>query len=137
MLSTPPEAALKRQMDATPALALLIGTRTYPTLAPSSASLPFVTWRRVGVARVQTLQSPSGLSKVTVEYSIFGATYESCREVADALRLTLDGYGGTVLNCNVSQVSLENENDDFVTLAGADLPPAYQITQQYDVTWQE
>jgi hypothetical protein len=37
----------------------------------------------------------------------------------------------------VSQVSLENENDDFVTLAGADLPPAYQITQQYDVTWQE
>jgi hypothetical protein len=37
----------------------------------------------------------------------------------------------------VSQVSLENETDDLVTLAGSDLPPAYQITQQYDVWWQE
>jgi hypothetical protein len=37
----------------------------------------------------------------------------------------------------VKQTSLEQESDDFVTLAGAELPPAYQITQQYDTFWIE
>jgi len=37
----------------------------------------------------------------------------------------------------VSQASLEAESDDFVTLAGGDLPPAYQITMTFDTWWQE
>jgi len=132
-----PEAALKRVLDASPEVAILIGTGTYPTLAPVSASLPFVTWRRTAIRRTQTLQSPAGIPQVTVEYSIYAATYEQARQVADAMRSVLDGYGDQVLGCTVSQVSLENETDDLVTLAGSDLPPAYQITQQYDVWWQE
>lgn len=78
-----------------------------------------------------------GVPRVTVEYNILGTTYEQTRDVADAMRVVLDGYGGTVDNTQIRQTSLENESDDFVELAGADLPRVYQITQTYDIWWQE
>lgn len=132
-----PEAVLRSALVANSTVTGLIGTRVYPVIAPATADLPFVTWRRTGVRRQQTLAAPMGMPVTTLEYSIFGATYEQAREVADAMRLVLDGYGGTANNTEVKQTSLEQESDDFVTLAGAELPPAFQITQQYDVFWQE
>lgn len=132
-----PEAVLRSALTASTAVTTLIGARIYPVLAPASAALPLVTWRRSGIQREQTLGGPMGMPRVTVEYSIYGTTYENAREIADAMRVVLDGYGGTDGTTTVKQTSLENESDDFVTLAGADLPPVYQITQTYDVWWQE
>lgn len=132
-----PEAVLRSALIANATFAGLAGTRVYPVIAPASASLPFVTWRRVAIRRQQTLGAPMGMPITSIEYSIYGATYEQARDVADAMRAVLDGYGGTSNNTEVRQTSLEQESDDFVTLAGADLPPAYQITQQYDTFWIE
>lgn len=137
MILKSPETVLGAALVRDPAVALLVGTRVYPVLAPASASLPFVAWRRSSIQREQTLQRPAGLPRVTVEFSIYGATYEQAREVADAIRSVLDGYAGTAHNTTVRQTSLEDESDDFVTLAGADLPPVYQVTQRFDVLWSE
>lgn len=132
-----PEAVLCNALVASPAVAIIIGTRAYPLLAPASASLPFVTWRRVGVEREQTLGLPSGMPRVTVECVMYGTTYHEARRLADSVRAVLDGYGGSFENTTVRQAALQDEVDDFVTLAGTDLPPVYQITQRYDVMWSE
>jgi hypothetical protein len=132
-----PESVLRHALATNLVVARLLGSRIYPVLAPASAALPLVTWRRSGIQREQTLGTPMGMPRVTVEYSIYGTTYENAREIADAMRGCLDGYGGTFDNTVVRQTSLENESDDFVSLAGADLPPVYQVTQSYDVWWQE
>jgi hypothetical protein len=57
--------------------------------------------------------------------------------VADTFRSVLDGYGGTLNNVEVQNASLEQESDDFVQLAGAELPPVYSVTQNYALTWVE
>ena len=132
-----PEAVLRTALVGTTAVTSLVSSRIYPVLAPASASLPFVTWRRSGIQREQTLGGPMGMPRVSVEYSIYSTTYEEARQVADAMRLVLDGYGGTSNNTEVKQTSLEDESDDFVQLAGADLPPVYQVTQRYDCWWSE
>lgn len=138
-----PESVLRAALIANEAFLGLVGTNVFPVIAPekdahgSRVLLPFVTWRRVGVRRQQTLAAPSGMPVTSVEFSIFGATYEQARAVADVMRGVLDGYGGSANNTDVKQTSLEQESDDFVTLAGSELPPAYQISQQYDVWWQE
>lgn len=132
-----PEAVLRSALVGATAVTSIVGTRVYPVLAPASADLPFVTWRRQAIRREQTLSVPMGVPRVSVEYSIYGTTYEQARETADAMRVVLDGYGGTSDNVTVKQTSLEDESDDFVTLAGADLPPVYRITQTYDLLWQE
>jgi hypothetical protein len=132
-----PEAVLRSALVSSTAVTSLVSSRIYPVLAPASAALPFVTWRRSGIEREQTLGGPMGMPRVSVEYSIYGTTYEEARQTADAMRLVLDGYGGTLDNTEVKQASLEDESDDFVQLAGADLPPVYQVTQRYDVWWTE
>lgn len=132
-----PEAVLRAALVGDATLLAKIGTRIYPVIAPASASLPFLTWRRAGIQRAQTLGLPMGVPRLSVEYNIYAATYESARDVADRMRVVLDGYGGTVDNVTVKQTSLEQENDDFVSLAGAEMPPAFQITMVFDVWWQE
>jgi hypothetical protein len=132
-----PEAVLRTALVGSTSFTALVSSRVYPVLAPATSSLPFVVWRRSGITREQTLGLPMGVPKVTVEYEIYGATYESARTVADTMRSILDGYGGTVNNTEVKQVSLENESDGFALLQGDQAPPAYSVTQQYDILWQE
>ncbi len=132
-----PEAVLRSALVGSASVAALISTRIYPVVAPASAALPLVTWRRAGITRAHTLSSPMGVPQVSVEYQIYATTYEAARDIADAMRAVLDGYRGTVDNTTVRQTSLENEVDEFVQLQGSDLPAVYQITQTYDVWWQE
>lgn len=132
-----PEKVLLNALVSATSVTSVVGTRIYPLLAPSSSALPFVTWRRTGIERFQTIGSPGGVPRVSVDYTIIATTYNQAREAADAMRRVLDGYGGSLDNTVVEQVSLENEIDDFVTLAGADQPPSYTVTQSYDVWWRE
>lgn len=132
-----PEAVLRSALVGSTAFTSLVSARIYPVLAPAEAALPLVTWRRSGISREQTLGLPMGVPRVSVEFSVYAATYESARSVADSMRVILDGYGGTSDNTTVRQTALENEVDDFVQLQGSDLPAVYQITQSYDVWWQE
>lgn len=132
-----PEAVLRSALVASPAVSALVGSRVYPLLAPKTASLPFITWRRAGITREHTLAGPMGMPNVSLEVQSLAGTYEDVRELADRVRLVLDGYGATVNNVEVKHVSLENEADDFVQLAGGDLPPVYQVTQTFNVIWQE
>lgn len=132
-----PEAVLRSALVASANVSALVGSRIYPILAPQTAALPFIVWRRSGISREHTLAGPMGVSTVSVEMQLLATTYEQARELADRCRLVLDGYGATLNNTEVKHVSLEQESDDFVQLAGGDLPPVYQVTQTYNILWQE
>jgi len=132
-----PSTVLRAALVANATVAGLLGTKIYPLAADTDASLPWVTWRRSAIRRQPTLSGPMGVPIVTIEYTVFAATYESARTVADAIRQVLDGYTGTADNTTVRQTSLEDESDDFATLNGAELPDAYAVRQTYEVLWQE
>jgi len=133
-----PEQALSRRLIADPAVAMLVATRIYPVIAPASASLPFVTWRRSGVQRQATLAGPMGMPEVLLAVDIYAVTYEAVRDIADRVRACLDGCGGVLAgSVLVENVTLENEADGFAQLAGGDMPPVYSVTQTYSILWQE
>jgi hypothetical protein len=125
------------RLTASTAVFALTGTRIYPVIAPASARLPFVVWRRASIQREQSLSAPNGVPKVMVEYQCYATTYEQVRTLADSMRRQLDGWRGVQGTIEVGNVSLENENDDFVVLQGADMPNVYQVTQQYMTLWSE
>ena len=132
-----PEAAIRSQLIATAEVYELIGTRIFPVLAPLTADLPFLTWRRTSVQRSQSLAGPVGVPTVGLTLDVFAETYESAREIADRCRKALDGWGGTYENTVVSNVSLDNEADGFAQLVGGDMPPVYTVSQTYSILWQE
>ena len=131
-----PEQALVDQLENDASVAQLLRDRIYTVIAPASASLPFATWRRQAVQLEMTLSGPSGMPTVTVALDIFGTTYQGVREIADRCRAVLNGFTGGVGNSyTVSLVSMLNESDGFVQLAGGDLPPVYSVTQTYQLLW--
>jgi hypothetical protein len=133
-----PERLIGDALVAAPAVAELIGDRVYPVIAPASAAIPFVVWRRQAVQRESTLAGPSGVANVTLAVDMYATTYEGVRELADRCRAVLDGFGGDLGNwISVRNVSLLSESDGFVQLAGGDLPPVYSVTQTYTILWQE
>lgn len=132
-----PEQVARNALVTHTAVSALVGTRVYPVLAPATASLPFAVYRRSSIQRQQTLAGPLGLPSVNMEMQIYGTTYETARQVADVFRSVLDGFSGTLDNVVVQNSSLEQESDDFVQLAGAELPPVYSVTQNYALTWLE
>lgn len=133
-----PEQGLATVIVADPAVAAVVGTRVYPVIAPAAADLPFITWRRSSVQRSHSLSGPTGMPTVVLSVDLYAVTYEAVRELADRVRLALDGYGGTPADSiSVQHVSLDNESDGFIQLAGGDIPPVYSVTQTYSIIWQE
>lgn len=133
-----PEQLIANALTQDPAVAALIGQRVFPVMAPASAALPFATWRRTGIQRQQSLSGPLGMSTVLLAVEVYSETYGEARDIADKCRRVLDGYGTTVENyVRVANVSLDTESDGVVQLAGGDLPPIFQVSQQYSILWQE
>lgn len=133
-----PEQSVSTVLVSDPAVAAIVGTRVYPVIAPAAADLPFATWRRVGVQREHTLNGPMGMPTVLLAIDLYALTYEAVRDLADRVRLALDGYGGSPSDSVVvNNVSLDNEADGFVQLAGGDMPPVYSVTMTFSIMWSE
>lgn len=133
-----PEAVCRSAIIGDAAVAALVGTRVYPVIAPATADLPFITFRRSGIQREHTLSGPSGMPVVQMTLDMYATTYEGVRDLADQVRLCLDGFGtSSAESVVVNNVSLDNEADGFVQLAGGEVPPVYSVTQTYSVMWVE
>ena len=132
-----PEAVVRAALVANQSVAALISTRIYPVVAPSSAQLPYIVWRRSAVRRSHSLAGPTGTPVVALDFEMYAATYEGARDLADKCRIVLYGYGGTLDNVELSNTTLDNEYDGFAVLQGSDLPIEYTVTQSYSVLWQE
>jgi hypothetical protein len=79
-----------------------------------------------------------GMPTVFLAVDIFATTYEAVRDLADKCRLVLDGFGTSrAESVVVENVSLTNEADGFIQLAGGEMPPVYSVTQTYSVMWVE
>jgi hypothetical protein len=132
-----PEQAVANALKQDAAVALVVGDRIYPVLAPSTASIPFVTWRRQAVQRQQTLSGPMGMPTVVLTIDCYALTYEAVRDLADKIRRVLDGWGEQKLGIDIRHVSLDGESDGFVQLAGGDAPPVYSVTLTFSILWKE
>jgi len=131
-----PEKLLADLLKLEPNVAQLVGDRVFPVVAPASAAMPFINWRRVNVQREMAFNGPVGMPTVTMAFDIYADSYEAVRDLADRVRTCLDGWGGAVGNSlSVQLVSLQSESDGYIQLAGGDLPPAYSVQQTYTVLW--
>jgi ethanolamine utilization protein EutP (predicted NTPase) len=137
MIFKSPEAVIRNAIISDASVTQYVGHRVYADLATAQIDLPFIIYRRSDISREQTLGVPMGVPRVSVEIGIFAETRLESRKIADAVRSTLDGYGGSFENTTVRQTSLESESDEIAALDGSEVANAYSVTQTYDIWWQE
>lgn len=134
-----PEKHVFQRLVTTPGVARLVGFQVYAIAVPKAAVLPFVIYKRNNIVREAHLAGPMFQPVVRLQIASWGLYYDTAREVADEVRLALDGHTGTLAGATISDMRLVSETDDFLdpTAVGAQLPPAYEVRQLYEIRWSE
>lgn len=134
-----PERHIALRLITTPRVARMVGFNIYPLAVPKDADFPFILYRRANISRESHLTGPMFQPVVTIQLACWALDYDVARELADEVRLALDGHTGTLANANIEDMRLISELDDFLdpTVQGSQLPPAYEVRQAYQVRWQE
>lgn len=138
MLITP-EAAVYHILASRPAVARLVGFQIFPTAVPKGAEFPFIVYRRANVSRQHALNQPILMPEVNLQIACWAFTHDEARVLADAVRLALNGNITTAAGCTIQDMRLVSETDDYLdpSAVGAQLPPAYETRQLYQIRWTE
>ena len=134
-----PERHLTLRLITSPNVARHVGFNIYPLAVPKDSEFPFILFRRANISRESHLAGPLYVPVVTIQFACWALDYDTARELADEVRLALDGRTGTLANATIQDIRLISELDDFLdpTAQGSQLPPAYEVRQAYQVRWQE
>lgn len=135
-----PENYVYHRLVSTPAVARLVGFQVFAMAVPKSATFPFIVYKRANIAREGTMTGVSlFMPMVSLQIASWGLTYDGARQLADEVRLALDNNTGTAAGATIQDMRLVSETDDFLdpTAVGAQLPPAYEVRQLYQIRWQE
>lgn len=134
-----PEKHVFLRLTTSARVARLIGFQVYPIAVPKNATLPFCIYKRSNIARESHLTGPMFQPLVSLQIASWALNYDGARELADEVRLALDGATGTLAGVTIEDIRLVSETDDFLdpTAVGAQLPPAYEVRQLYQIRWQE
>jgi hypothetical protein len=135
-----PEKHVYQKLVSTPGVARIVGFQVYPIAVPKTgASLPFIVYKRSNITRETALSGPLFVPIVGLQVASWALSYDAVRELADEVRLALDGHTGTMAGATIQDMRLVSETDDFLdpTVAGAQLPPAYEVRQLFQIRWNE
>lgn len=101
-------------------LVALIGNRVYPNYVPQGAAVPAVTYQRISGPRDHTFDGPSGLVKSRYQLNSWADTYGDMESVADAVRIAMDGFSGTIGGRVIQNIESDDETDTPVIKPGVD-----------------
>ncbi len=108
------EVALANQLLANTGVAALVSTRVYPVRLPQGGTYPAITYSKVSGSRIRTMGSHEDSANPRVQVSCWGKTYADAKGLANAVRIALDRFSGTLGGMggvDVSAILLENELD--------------------------
>lgn len=134
-----PEKHVWLRLVTEPRVARLAGFQVYAIAVPKNAVMPFCLYKRANITRESHLVGPMYQPVVNLQIASWAMNYDQVRELADEVRLALDGRTGTLAGVTISDMRLVSETDDFLdpTAVGAQLPPAYEVRQLWQIRWQE
>lgn len=138
MLATP-ENAVYQMLSSNPAVARIVGFKFFPVAVPKGADFPFLVYRRATISRDYTLSGPILMPEVNLQIASWAMYHDDARALADEVRRSLNGYIGTIAGCTIHDMRLVSEVDDYLdpSAVGAQLPPAYETRQMYQIRWTE
>lgn len=115
----------------------LIGNRVYPNYVPQNAAMPAVTYQRISGPRDHTFDGPSGLVQSRYQLNSWGATYGDMESVADAVRIAMDGFTGSVGGRVIQNIETDDETDIPVITPGVDQTRRMGSGMDFNIWYEE
>ena len=135
------QQAILRLLANNEAWAGLIGTRTYPVQAPQGAPRPYATYRQIAVEKNHHMGGDSGLDMPGFQLSIVADTYATAQAAARAAETALNDFDSGTVEAgaealHIQRIHLADESDLSQQPVAAQGLAAYEIEQDYDISYQ-
>lgn len=105
------EAALFTLLTTTPSIAAKVADRVYPKQLPQDPTTPAIVYHRISGPREHSHDGSSGLAHPRFQLDMYAGSYLEAKALADAVRVAIDGYKGTVEGVEIQAIFLENDDD--------------------------
>lgn len=93
------------------AVAALVSARIYPSIVPQRSTFPCVVYNQINSARTSVMGQDTGTVESVWQLDVYAQSYAGARELAVAVRKTIQRYRGwTPVAINADQVC-ERDND--------------------------
>lgn len=92
-------------------LAALVSTKVYPHSAPQRTLMPYLIYRRLHSEHLEHLGGSAGTCRALFEFSAWSTSYATAREIAEKIRLALQGFSGTVGAVEIEGTNLIGDDD--------------------------
>ena len=96
--------AIFARLQAVTGVTDLVGTRVFPLLLPQDPTYPAVIYQQITGSRESAMGSDVGLVEATVQIDSYATTYAGARVLAEAVRVALQRFRGTVASVVISDV---------------------------------
>jgi len=131
------EKAINARLLAVSGVTTLVDTRIYPELAPQKAALPYVVYTRVDSEHLMTKDNAAGLANARIQINSVAATYLKAKQLAEQVRLALQGWAGTGNGVTVKVILPGNEFDSPVMAGDATDETRKRVIQDFKVWFAE
>lgn len=107
------ERAVASLLNASTAIASIVQSRIFGSVAPDNSASPLLIYRKQSAARVSALQANQlAVVEARIEVLCVARTYEQLKDLAEAVRLALAYQRGTIAGVDVMHISIESEGSD-------------------------
>jgi hypothetical protein len=121
----------------TATLSASLATRVYPLLAPSTATLPYLTFQRLTFEETAHLGGQSGLIRSPVQLDVWGESSEQVETIVLALHEALDGFSGLMGSVQVERARITGLIDDIEEPSEARATGIWRCMVQADVWYRD
>lgn len=90
------EKGVYSRLNADATLTTLVGTKVFAGRVDQEVAPPFVMFWRVSGTRPDSLAGHDGMTRALIQVDCFSTTYGQMKSINDAVRLSLDGFKGTM-----------------------------------------
>ena len=108
--------ALYEQLKDNAGISALVGTRVYHSVAPESATRPFIVFQQIGGDHVHDMSGASGLARRDIQIAYYADKPKDAEAGSEAIRNAIDGFNGTmgtIVTADVSGSFLSGSIDTF------------------------
>ncbi len=107
------EDAIVARMTGYAGLAALVSSRIYAVQAPQNPTLPYIVFERVSSSKISLMSADTGVSEARFQFTCYGSTYTSARNVVEQVRQCWQRYSGTVSSVVILDTEIETDQDEF------------------------
>ena len=113
------EHALRNRIRSTSDVTDIVGTRVFPIYVPKGQSLPAVVYELVSSDPIGSNDGHSGLTYARFTVEGLSSSYSQVKDLAEKVRLAVDGYSGTEASVAISSTRHMGSSDDWTAPANA------------------